>query len=212
MNPLRTLVSLIRTPLYRFRLRRMLSAHPAGEPLRVVVGAHRIFPTGWIPTERESLDLLDPRDWARSFRRHPIDAILAEHVWEHLTREQGLAAARLCHLHLRPGGYARIAVPDGLHPSPEYIDRGRVGGSGPAADDHKVLYDYRTLGDLFREAGFEVDLLEYYDEAGVFHFNEWDPADGMIRGSTRFHQHNPTRPYRYTSLILDARKPAPQPA
>jgi len=189
----------------------MVDEHPAGAPLRIVVGAHRLFEPGWIPTERESLDLLEPSGWSRYFEAGGIDAILAEHVWEHLTREQGLRAARTCHRFLKPGGYVRVAVPDGLHPHPEYIARVRVGGSGPAARDHKMLYDYRSLSSVFVEAGFEVRLLEYYDEGQAFHFTDWSPDEGMIHRSRRFHRPKHERPYTYTSLIIDAKKPAGRP-
>lgn len=208
MNPLRTLASLWRLPLLRFRLRRAVGRHPAGAPLRIVVGAHRVFQPGWIPTERESLDLLDPSGWRRYFAEGTLDAVLAEHVWEHLAREQGVEAARTCHTFLKPGGHLRIAVPDGLHPDPEYRARVRPGGTGPAAKDHKLLYDYRSLSRVLTEAGFQVRLLEYFDETGRFHASAWDPAGGMIHRSSRFDRRNRERALAYTSLILDAVRPA----
>jgi predicted SAM-dependent methyltransferase len=207
MNPLRTVASWLKRPILRRRLRRMLAERPGDSPLRIVIGAHRIFDRGWIPTERESLDLLDVSAWRRYFGEGSIDVLLAEHVWEHLTDEQGVEAARNCYRFLKPGGYIRVAVPDGLHPSPEYIERVRIGGSGPAASDHKVLYDYRSLSRVFAAAGLEVRLLEHYDEAGTFHLAEWDPSDGLIHRSHRFHRPKQAQPYRYTSLILDAKKP-----
>ena len=52
--------------------------------------------------------------------------------------------------------------------------------------------------------GFEVRLLEYWDEQGVLHQAHWDPAQGRIRRSVRFDTKD--RGFPYTSLILDARK------
>ena len=66
-------------------------------PLRIVVGAGGLFDPGWIPTDVDVLDILDEAHWRRLFRENSIDAILAEHVWEHLTAEQGLLAARNCY-------------------------------------------------------------------------------------------------------------------
>lgn len=86
---------------------------------KIVIGADGIFQQGWIPTEVETLNLLKPRDWERYFSPDGIDAILAEHVWEHLTLEDGHFAARMCYRYLKPGGYVRVAVPDGLHPDPD---------------------------------------------------------------------------------------------
>ena len=100
----------------------------------------------------------------------------------------------------------RIAVPDGLHPDPAYIDQVKPGGSGSGSDDHKVLYTYKTLSKLLESVGFEIRLLEYFDEEGKFHYSEWSPDDGMIRRSSRFDQRNTVVPNAYTSLILDALK------
>jgi predicted SAM-dependent methyltransferase len=181
---------------------------------KIVVGADGLFDEGWIPTEKEVLNLLMPGHWKRYFQPDSIDAILAEHVWEHLTEEEGLVAARNCYTYLKPGGYLRVAVPDGLHPDPNYIEWVKVDGVGAAADDHKVLYTYRTLKTMFETAGFRVDLYEYYDEEGRFHYREWDPNDGKIRRSKRFDpgyreielNGMSITVYDYTSLVLDAWK------
>ena len=34
----------------------------------------------------------------------------------------------------------------------------------------KIVYDYKTLCAAFEKAGFVVDLLEYCDENGTFHY------------------------------------------
>lgn len=176
-------------------------------PLKVVIGASGVYDPGWVPTEVEYLNLLARQDWDRYFPENSIDILLAEHVWEHLTLEQGLLAARNCRLYLKPGGHLRVAVPDGLHPDPEYRERVKVGGTGPGAADHKVLFDYRSFSELFREAGFEVNLLEYFDESGQFHASDWDPAEGRIHRSWRFDERNCDGRLNYTSVILDANKP-----
>lgn len=41
-----------------------------------------------------------------------VDALVAEHVWEHLSLQDAHRATRNCERHLRPGGRLRIAVPD----------------------------------------------------------------------------------------------------
>jgi predicted SAM-dependent methyltransferase len=135
-----------------------------------------------------------------------IDALLAEHVWEHLTPEEGILAGKVCFRYLKPGGYLRIAVPDGLFPDAEYIEFVKPGGVGPSAYTHKVLYTYITLQEVFRRAGFKVDLLEFFDEKGEFHYKQWDPDDGMIVRSMRFYDKRSFGTLKYRSLILDARK------
>jgi predicted SAM-dependent methyltransferase len=178
-----------------------------GEPVRVVLGAGGVGLQGWITTDIDTLNILDENDWERYFRRHPIDALLAEHVWEHLTDEQGLVAARHCLRFLKPGGYARVAVPDGFHPDPAYRGQVGPGGGGDGAVDHKVLYTYASLGTLFRRAGFAVNLLEYHDDQHRFVSREWDPRGGMISRSARFDPRNRAGQLAYTSIILDAVKP-----
>jgi predicted SAM-dependent methyltransferase len=178
------------------------------DKLRIIVGAGEDRYQGWITTDRTTLDLLREPDWAFHFRPNTIHAILAEHVWEHLDPVAAITAARNCFTYLASNGYIRVAVPDGLHPDQCYIDRVRPGGWGEGSEDHHVLYTYATLRDLFESVGFEVTLLEYFDENGVFHYQDWHPADGMITRSKRFDVRNQLRELAYTSIILDARKPS----
>jgi predicted SAM-dependent methyltransferase len=188
-------------------LTRRIRTRPAGTPLRIVIGASGVFDHGWIDTNAGELNLLKPRDWKHHFRRDSIDAILAEHVWEHLTVAEGLAAANQCFAYLRPGGYLRVAVPDGFHPDPAYIEWVKVGGVGAGADDHKVLYTCESFVPLFEMAGFTVELLEHHDNQGRFHFRDWNTEDGTIHRSRRFDARNAGGELKYTSLILDAHKP-----
>ena len=174
----------------------------------MVVGSAGIVPDGWVKTEIEYLNLLLLSDWQRYFEPNSIYAVLAEHVWEHLTPDEGLVAARNCHAYLRPGGYLRIAVPDGNHPDPDYIEWTRAGGSGAGAFDHKVLYTQESLGRMLDRAGFEVEWLEYFDSTHQFHFTDWKPEDGLIRRSRRFDERNRDGGLSYTSLLADARKAA----
>jgi predicted SAM-dependent methyltransferase len=104
----------------------------------------------------------------------------------------------------------RIAVPDGFHPDPDYIEYVRPGGTGAGADDHKVLYNYKLLSEQLRRAGFEVTLLEYWDENGDFHFRPWSSRDGYISRSRDHDERNQNGTLAYTSLIVDAIKPKTQ--
>lgn len=178
----------------------------SAKKINIVVGAGRIPYKGWLLTEVDYLNLLIVEDWKDYFANHPIDAILAEHVWEHLTAEQGRIAAKNCFDYLKPGGYLRIAVPDGGTPDPTYIEAVRPGGTGAGADDHKVLYTAESLTKMLSDVGFDVKPLEWYDAKGQFHFSEWDPADGMVQRSKRFDERNANGQLKYTSLILDAVK------
>lgn len=194
--------------LNRIRLRLEVALYRwKGSDIRVIVGAGGLSQAGWIATDRDTLNLLRDADWQQRFGSSLVDAILAEHVWEHLTAKDGLLAAVGCFHRLREGGYLRLAVPDGLHPSPEYRDAVRPGGDGLGSNDHRVLYDYRSLARLLETAGFAVRLLEYFDDAGKFHEAKWAASDGLIRRSRRYDPRNADGTLRYTSLIVDAVRP-----
>ena len=193
----------LRVRYERFRLRHQTRQR---SPLRIVVGASGVYELDWLPTDIHLLNMLRHEDWNEYFAPSSIDAILAEHVWEHLTPEQALHCAINCRIYLRTGGYLRIAVPDGFHPNPSYIENVRPGGSGLGADDHRVLYTYQSLSQLLEQAGFTVNLLEYFDETGTFHNAEWDPQDGMVHRTWRFDERNRDGKPHYTSLLADAFK------
>ncbi|MEF2279481.1 hypothetical protein V3W47_14355 [Deinococcus sp. YIM 134068] len=183
---------------------------PEETNLRVILGAGEQRWDGWIPTQREDLDLLDRSTWVAWFGERRADALLCEHVWEHLTEDEGRAAARLCFEFLNPGGFLRCAVPDANFPAPEYQRTVQVGGPGPAdhpAADHKIVYDARRFVDVFQSAGFEVELLEYCDEDGRFHSHQWDVRSGPVYRSLLLDHRNRGGGLGFVSLIVDARKP-----
>jgi len=85
----------------------------------------------------------------------------------------------------------------------------KIGGNGDPnhpAYTHKIVYDYKTLCDVFEKAGFEVELLEYCDENGAFHYKDWDVSDGKIGRSLRFDTRNSDGNLGMVSIIIDARK------
>ncbi len=182
----------------------------AANPCRVVIGSSGWHDRGWIPSDIEYLDLLKPGNWATYFEPDSIDCLLAEHVWEHLSPADGATAARTCFRYLRPGGYLRLAVPDGLHPSTEYLSWVKVGGASPGqiSNDHRVLYTYRTIRELLESVGFRVKLYEHFDEAGVFHYREWSTSQGTVRRTLRHDpRNNGGSREAFTSIMLDAFKP-----
>lgn len=201
-------------PLFRVRARGTellgywsLRLRDRRRPARIIVAAAGRRRPGWISTDQAFLDLLKPEDWARFFEPGTIKAIVAEHVWEHLTPEQGLVAARQCFHYLAPGGHLRIAVPDACNPDPDYRRYSDVNGIGPSADDHKIFYDCRSLSALLAQAGFATRPLEWHDEAGRFQRQDWDPNDGFIYRSERFYHRRFAPPFGLRSLIVDGIRP-----
>lgn len=187
----------------RTKLARAVRAAPR---IRLILGAAKTAQPGWISTNRDTLDIAREQDWRRLLGGRLADALMAEHVWEHLDDDVTARANVLCHRFLKPGGHLRLAVPDGLNPDPAYREHVRPGGSGPGADDHQVLYDYRLMTERLGRTGFTVGLLEYWDEHGQFHFTDWSSEGGHIARSRRHDPRNQDGPLRYTSLIVDAVK------
>lgn len=178
--------------------------------MKIILGAGQTKYDGWTATQERNLDLLSISDWNKLFSPESIDAMLAEHVWEHLTYEEGISAAKNCFMYLKPGGYIRCAVPDKNFRNEWYQNMVQVGGPGPVdhpAATHKVLYDYKTLKQGFESAGFQVSLLEYCDENGDFYFMYWNENDGKIGRSFRYDTRNFTEKLGMVSIIIDAKKP-----
>ena len=182
------------------------------DTLKVVIGAGQFINNpGWKHTNEEELNLLDESTWQNSFDKNSLTAILAEHVWEHLTYEEGLEAAKICFRYLKPNGYIRCAVPDGYFQDESYQNIVKIGGPGPKehpAASHKIVHNYKKLTKMFETAGFKVNLLEYCDEEGIFHQNDWDGLDGVVFRSKKYDPRNQGDKLVFPSLIIDAVKPA----
>lgn len=177
---------------------------------KVVVGAEGYNNNpGWLHTNEKELNLLKREMWFEKFAPNSVSAILAEHVWEHLSYEEGIEAAKVCYEFLKDGGYIRCAVPDAYFPDEEYQQGVQVGGPGPLdhpAASHKIVHNYKTITSMFESAGFQVRILEYCDENGEFHCNDWNEKDGFIYRSKRFDHRNQDNKLGFVSLIVDAMK------
>lgn len=173
--------------------------------LRLVVGGAGTKFNGWIDSDIDILDIASLKNWQSLFKVGEISNIVAEHVWEHLTEEESKKALNNCFKFLKTGGRLRIAVPDGYFPDKNYIDYVKPGGYGAGSDDHKRLYTYITLSTELAEAGFKIQLVEYFDENGHFFKNKWSKEEGFIHRSFEFDKRNKTE-LKYTSLIIDGMK------
>lgn len=178
--------------------------------MKIIIGAGNTHMNGWVSTQQDELDLLSRSDFARLLGGQKAEAMLAEHVWEHMTEADGRTAAENCFDWLADGGYIRAAVPDRNFRNDWYQNMVKIGGNGDPshpAFSHKIVYDYRLFRDVFEQAGFVVDLLEYCDEDGGFHYKYWNEADGIIGRSLRFDTRNSGGRLGMVSIIIDAKKP-----
>jgi predicted SAM-dependent methyltransferase len=178
--------------------------------IKLVIGAGNYNNNpGWLHTQEEELNLLDEQTWSKRFDNNTITAILAEHIWEHLTYKEGVEAAKICRKFLKPAGYIRCAVPDAFFQDEKYQDMVQIGGPGPKdhpAADHKTVYNYKTITNMFNTAGYEIKLLEYCDDKGEFRQNFWDGRDGVIFRSKKYDPRNQGEQLVFPSLIVDAIK------
>lgn len=173
--------------------------------LKIIVGSAGTKFNGWINTDINILDITSFSDWQKFFKNSEISNILAEHVWEHLTKEESKIALDNCFKFLKKDGRLRIAVPDGNFPDKDYINHVKPGGHGAGSDDHKILYTHATLCKELENAGFMVQLVEYFDENGRFLKNKWSAEEGFIHRSFEFDKRNENE-LKYTSLIIDGIK------
>jgi predicted SAM-dependent methyltransferase len=187
-------------------LRRQIESN---DRIRLALGSSSHCTDGWIAAGCDQFDLVDPASWSWYFQKSSVDAILAENVWEHLSRIEGKTAARNCFQFLRPGGYLRVAVPDEFHPSQQYQNQLRNDGE-LGTTSSCVLYNHHSFAEVFVSLGFQVRLIEFFDQAGAFHSNQWDVSKGLVQRTLLFDERNITQPFAYTSLVLDAFKPDSQ--
>ncbi|MGI8584329.1 MAG: hypothetical protein ACR2KX_19215 [Chitinophagaceae bacterium] len=144
----------------------------------------------WYATDLHNLNVTKDSNWHQLLLFLRLDNIMAEHVWEHLTEKDTELANKYCFKYLKKGGRLRVAVPDGFHPDKVYIDYVKPRGNGAGADDHKILYNYKIMKEKLEKAGFLVELLEYWDENGIFHFIDWSNNGGKIERSKRYDERN----------------------
>ncbi|KAB2319757.1 methyltransferase domain-containing protein [Betaproteobacteria bacterium SCN1] len=197
--------------------------------VRVIVGSGAQRMEGWLATDINQLNIVEDSSWGRLFNPGSIDRILAEHVLEHLTMRELGSALRHIYKYLRPGGIFRLAVPDAFHPSRYYYNLVKPGG-WETPYEHLLFLDHEILSRIGSETGFEVRLLEYFDEHGFFHDTSYRNEDGIVQRCarnnsglnasdeavmTQFHASIPEhlrqqfveRQMSYTSLIADLVKP-----
>ena len=185
--------------------KRILEKRRRKEKLKIIIGASGTIQHDWIPTERKTLDMLNPEKWLKILNEHSINYILAEHVFEHLTKEEGQKSVKTCLKFLKKDGNLRIAVPDAFHPSKEYREYSKPGGYGAGATDHKEFYNYQNMSKMLSE--FEdyitINFLEYYDKNGKMHSKIIDEEKGIIERSIKNRRILSGTNDMYSSLIVD---------
>jgi predicted SAM-dependent methyltransferase len=110
-----------------------------------------------------------------------LDGVFCEHVLEHFSQEDGQRMAAEVRRILRPGGVFRVIVPDAelvlkrYFEAPEALVDDRGAGQGTAMEavnsyfrqryEHQFMYDWPTLSQTLRRAGFRIVVRCCYSPA-----------------------------------------------
>lgn len=189
--------------LQDIRMRTGAYRNPTENELKVVLGAGLSQMEGWILTDIDKLNILREEQWNFLFQPNSISNLLSEHVLEHLTEAEVRLGLTLAHKYLKVGGKIRIAVPDAYRKDEVYVKE-----VIPPKCGHKTYWNYKVLSALMKEIGFDVRLLEYFDENEKFNYTEWDENEGKILRSKKFDKREKFKKgdVFYTSLIVDGIK------
>lgn len=171
--------------------------------INLIIGAGTTDYKGWFATDIWTLDVTNENNYKKYFSNKQINKILAEHVLEHLTNQDLDKMLNNFYKYSANNINIRIAVPDGFHSNKNYIDRVKPGGTGEGASDHKNLFTYKSLSNLFEQKGFKTKLIEYWDENGKFHSIYSNDENGYISRCLINDDRNKNGVHIYTSLIID---------
>ena len=155
-------------PGQRRRARRLQSMRP----LRLHLGSADNRLPGWVNVDLlragRTLDLYWDLRRPLPFWDASVDAIFAEHLLEHLPFPAGVGLLRECRRVLRPGGIARVGVPDldryiasylGRDDIIERVSPGRLTRALALGEPfflygHRCMYDFETMQRALLGAGF----------------------------------------------------------
>lgn len=176
------------------------------DEIKIIVGAADTKYEGWFATDIDTLDVTNKEHFQKYFKKRKISKILAEHVLEHLTTEQINRMIENFYEFSDNNINIRIAVPDGNHEDKNYIGSVKPGGNGLGADDHKHLFTYTSLSDLFEKYGFIAKPIEYWDDNKIFHTSYQNDDKGFVYRCFLNDKRNSNGKPVYTSLIIDFTK------
>ena len=198
----KTIVLILRFPLWRkWRIKKYLKE--SAEP-KLQLGCCKNPLPGWLNTDISLRSVYGVYlDAGKSFPLPDasFEYVYSEHLFEHLTYQQGLNMLKESYRILKPGGVLRIATPDlqflvGLYQDPEnpvhkhYIEYSAKRWKLPADAvyvinhfhttwGHQIIYDKKTLTALLEQVGFkkvrscEVGESQYPALTGIEgHFKE----------------------------------------
>jgi predicted SAM-dependent methyltransferase len=162
--PLRTVMTAAARPLATRRIERF----GRRQPLKLHLGSGSVYKAGWVNIDLLPVKVDVPWNLANGipFPDASVDAIMHEHLQEHLTLREGYELARESRRVLKRGGILRVGVPDAGQAVQSYAGNwsdewARSAPTGMIAiqrlfyrNGHRAMYDGQTLILLLRAAGF----------------------------------------------------------
>ena len=196
---------------YKFRYLKLKFLLNRNKKVKIILGAALTNQKGWLSTNEEWLDISDYKDWFRLFKgKALVKRALAEHVFEHLSREQMKTAFKLIYTHLCKEGTLRIAVPDGNHPNETYRKNTGINGIGADASDHKQFLSYEIIENDLRDVGFKCLHMQGFNNKGDLIVKKLPAELGFIMRSRTNPNRSSSEIWDFvdsqTSLIVDAYK------
>ncbi len=191
--------------LGRIKIKRKIKKAARKGNIKVILGCADSLWEGWVSTDLPHFDISKASDWDFFFRNKKIDNLFAEHVLEHLTKDEVKTVIQFAYHYLADKGYFRIAVPDAWHPNPEYIAReSDTSGYYKPPHNHKSFWNLKTLSELIISEGFSVEPLEYCNEKREIITSDFSLTNGFFKRSKSKGFICDIKDY--SSLIMDAKK------
>lgn len=164
--------------------------------LHVGCGKRKIY--GWTNVDADlatNPDVLDKAEVLKDFADNSVSVIYACHILEHFKRNEVSNVLKTWFNKLEPQGVLRIAVPDfekvveayGEFPLPKLLGF-LVGGQRNEYDIHYMVFDFETLSNHLKAAGF-VNIKRYkWEETEHFFVDDYsscylphmDKGSGML--------------------------------
>lgn len=159
----------------------------AQRPLLVYVGSSGLVQPGFVSYSYSELDITKAEDFRRLFCPGTVDIFFSEHTLEHIPLDHYSILFSLFLKYLKPGGFARIAIPTYYdHHVPSDLDKsyGHVG----CASASYLEADMQSAGFV------NVTLLENLNfvngRLAGFTSKRFDECEGRVRRSLRHDSRN----------------------
>jgi predicted SAM-dependent methyltransferase len=169
----------------RRKIRRFVATRSSPVLLNLGAGPRGVNDSHWVNVDaapEPGVSFLIDFQRPLPFDDASFDGVFCEHVLEHFGQAEGERLAREVARILRPGGLFRVVVPDAelvlrsYFETPADMIAARGDGHGTAMEmvnsyfrqryEHQFMYDWQTLAQVLRRAGFAQVVRSRFREPG----------------------------------------------